>query len=152
MALDTKKHIHYTRSALIDIDDCLHSSDSGVIAALKVHELLSKIHDILDNAVSKQVGNTTCICTSQFLFLYSVKDSISPSEACLYIFIKCLLAQMHKQTCLDLSQSSTCVRSARAKPKDRFQFSVQKWPVPESGGSFLVKKPHLDTRLYDHQG
>ena len=36
----------------------LQVSDGGVIAASEVHELLTKIHDILDNAMSKLVGNT----------------------------------------------------------------------------------------------
>ena len=32
-----------------------------VIPVLEVHELLNKIHDILDSAVSKQAGNTAHI-------------------------------------------------------------------------------------------
>ena len=36
-------------------------SDGGWIAASEVHELHIKIHDIVDNAVSKWGGNITCI-------------------------------------------------------------------------------------------
>ena len=31
-------------------------------------------------------------------------------------------------------------------PKAGFMFNVQKWPVPESGGVSLVKKPPFDTK------
>ena len=65
----------------------------------EVHELLPKVHDILYNAVPKQVGNSACILTylfnsvsrqchevwtSQFPFLHGLRDVIPPSEACLY--------------------------------------------------------------------
>ena len=70
-----------------------------MIAASKSHELHTKIHNILNNAVSEWVGNMTCILacifnsaprqhcevwTSQFPFLHNIKDSVPPSEACLY--------------------------------------------------------------------
>ena len=38
----------------------------GMIAALEVHELLSRIHDIMDNAVSKWVTNMACILVCLF--------------------------------------------------------------------------------------
>ena len=65
----------------------------------EVHELLLKVHDILDNAVSNQVGNSACIlahvfnsvfrqchevCASRFPFLHGLRNVIPPSEACLY--------------------------------------------------------------------
>ena len=63
----------------------------------EVHELLLRIHDILDSDVSKQVGNSACILAylfnsvsrqdcevwaSQFPFLHSLREVIPPSEAC----------------------------------------------------------------------
>ena len=44
------------------------------------------------------------------------------------------------------------MRDARGKPKARFQFHVQKWPVPESGGASLVNNHYLDTEPDGHQG
>ena len=56
--------------ALLDTITSLQGSDGGVIAPSKGNELLTKIHNILDNAVSKWVGNTTgglaCVCPSSF--------------------------------------------------------------------------------------
>ena len=65
----------------------------------EVHELHLWIHDILDKAVSKRVGNSACILAhllnsisrqhcevwaSQFPFLHSLNEVIPASEACLY--------------------------------------------------------------------
>ena len=70
-----------------------------MIPVLGVLESLGKIHDILDNAVSKQVYNTACILASLFKyasrqhyevwasqdsFLQNFKDSVPPSDAFLY--------------------------------------------------------------------
>ena len=86
----------------------------------EVRELLVKVHDILDNAVSKQVGNSAHILAhvfnsvsrqhcevwvSQFPFLCSLRDVIPPSEACLHGHIKWSLAQAQQQSSMDLSQS-----------------------------------------------
>ena len=49
--LDTEQLSSHTRTALVDTIASLWGSASGVIAALEVHDLLTKIHDILDNAV-----------------------------------------------------------------------------------------------------
>ena len=83
----------------------------------EVHELLLRIHDILDKAVSKQIGNSVCILAhvfnsvsrqhlevwaSQFPFLHSLKEVIPPSEACLYGCINWSLAQAHSVVCLSL--------------------------------------------------
>ena len=51
--LDTEHHISCTRGVLVDTIANLKSSVSGMIVASEVHELLTKIHDILHNAVSK---------------------------------------------------------------------------------------------------
>ena len=53
--------ISYLRVALVDTISSLPDSEGGVIPLSEVHELLIKIHDILDNAVSKLVWNFTCI-------------------------------------------------------------------------------------------
>ena len=56
------------------------------------------IHDILDNAVSKWVGNTACIIASLLILLlgsivksalpitpfFKILKTVPPSEACLY--------------------------------------------------------------------
>ena len=50
--LDTEQLISHTRTALADTIASLLDSD-GVIPVSEVHELVAKIHDILDNAVAK---------------------------------------------------------------------------------------------------
>ena len=54
--LDTEQLISCTRASLVDAIASLQGSDGRVISVLGVHELLTKIHDILGSAVSKQVG------------------------------------------------------------------------------------------------
>ena len=86
----------------------------------EVHELLIKVQDILDNAVSKCIGNSAHILlyvfhsasrqcfevrTSQFPFLHGLKDVVPPSEACLYGHINWPLAQAQQQSSIGLSQS-----------------------------------------------
>ena len=55
--LDTQHLISHAQSALADTIGSLQGSDGGVIGNSEVHELLTKIHDILDNAVSTWFGN-----------------------------------------------------------------------------------------------
>ena len=51
--LDTEQLISHLRVALLDTLSSLPDSEGGIIPVSKVHELLLKVHDILDNAVSK---------------------------------------------------------------------------------------------------
>ena len=55
--LDTEKLISYLRVALVDTLSSLPNSEGGIIPVSEVCELLLMVHDILDNAVSKKVGN-----------------------------------------------------------------------------------------------
>ena len=55
--LDTEQYISHTSTGLVDTIASLQDSDGKVTAALGVHELLTKIHDILDSAASRWVGN-----------------------------------------------------------------------------------------------
>ena len=85
----------------------LHGSDGGVIAAAEVHELLTKIHNILDSAVSKWVGNPACILAYPFnsaprqhgkfglhsFHFFNIEDLAPSSETCLYGCIRWSLAQ-----------------------------------------------------------
>ena len=85
----------------------------------EVYELLLKVHDILDKAVSKQVGNSACILAHLFnsvsgsimryglhsLLFISLRDVDPPSEACLYGHINWSLAQAHHRSSVGLSQS-----------------------------------------------
>ena len=145
----------------------MQGSDGGLIVASEVQEAQMKIHDILDSAMSKQVGNTVHILANLFIsassqhydfwafqypFLHNIKDSIPPSEACLYGQINWLLAQADQQSTLGLSKCSALMRVVSTKPKSSFQFNVQKQPMPDSRGASLAKKPHLDTNPDSHQG
>ena len=74
----------------------------------EVHELLIKVHDIPNNAVSNQFRNSDCtlvhifnsasrqhheVLALQFSFLHGLNDVVPPSEACLYGLINWSLAQ-----------------------------------------------------------
>ena len=50
--LDMEKLISCLRVALLNTLSSLPNSEGGVIPVSEVHELLLRVHDILDNAVS----------------------------------------------------------------------------------------------------
>ena len=130
MLLLTEQLISYLQVALVDTLFSLPEAEGDVIPVSEVHELLLRIHGILDKAVSKQVGNSAHILAhlfnsvsrqhhevwaSQFPFLHSLKEVIPPSEACLYGFINWCLAQAHS---VALSQSFPPKRGGKARPWD----------------------------------
>ena len=51
--LDTEQLISHLRVALLDTLSSLPDSEGGIIPVSEVCELLLKVHDILDSAVSK---------------------------------------------------------------------------------------------------
>ena len=64
--LNIEQFISHLRVALVDTISSLPNSEGGVIPVSELHELFIKVHDILDNAVSKQVGNSTHILAHVF--------------------------------------------------------------------------------------
>ena len=56
--LNTEQLISHTKTAPVGTTASPQDSDRVVIPVLEVHELLAKIHDILNNALFKWVGNT----------------------------------------------------------------------------------------------
>ena len=85
-----KQLISHIRTTLGNTIVPLQGSDGGIIPISEVHELLTKIHDILDCATSPWVGNTTHILAfnsasrkscegwaSHFPHLHSSKDTLS---------------------------------------------------------------------------
>ena len=79
-------------------------------------------------------------------FLHSLREVISPREACLYGHINWSLAQAAS---VGLSQSFLPKMGGKARPWTGFQFMVQKGPmsrsVPGTSGASLPKRPHLDS-------
>ena len=80
----------------------------------------TRIHDIVDSAVSKHIGNAAHVLAnilnsasrqccnawaSQFPFLHNIHDTVPPSVACLYGHVNWSLTQGHQQFSLRLSQS-----------------------------------------------
>ena len=111
--LDTEQLISHLSIALVDTFSSVPNSEGGIIPASEVHELLLKVHNILDNAVSKWVGNSAHILahvfnsvsrqchevwTSQFPFLHSLRDMIPTSEVCLYGDISWSLTQAQQHS------------------------------------------------------
>ena len=159
--LDTEQLIIHLQVALVDTLSSLLKAEGDVIPVSEVHELLLRVHGILDKAVSKQVGNSAHILAylfnsvsrqhheilaSEFPFLHSLKEVIPPSEACLYGCINWSLEQVHS---VGLSQSFPPKRAGKARPQTGFQFTVQKRPlsgsVPGTSGASLPKRPHLES-------
>ena len=110
MLLLTEQLISCLRVSLVDTLSSLPDTEGSVITMSEVHELLLKVHDILDKTVPKWVGYSSHILAylfnsvsrqhcevwaSQFTFLHSLRDVIPPSEACLYGHINGSLAQAH---------------------------------------------------------
>ena len=77
--LDTEQLVSNTRTAVVNTIASLQDSDGGVIPVQEVLELLTKIWHILDNAVSKWVGNKLIFKTF-FLILFSA--SVMKSGLC----------------------------------------------------------------------
>ena len=55
--LDTEQLISHLRVALLDTLSSHPDFEGGIVSVSEVHDLLLKVHDILDKAVSKWVGN-----------------------------------------------------------------------------------------------
>ena len=99
--------ISHTRTGLVDTIAFLDSSAGGMIAMSGEHELLTKIHDILDNSVSKWVINMAHILAYVLnllgfqVSLYGIEDFTAPSEAFLYGHISWSLTEAHHQSSLN---------------------------------------------------
>ena len=121
----------------------LQASDRGIIPVTEMHGFFYKIHDILDNALSKCFGKTADILAflfksvsrhhhevwaSQFCFLHKFKDTVSPSKVCLYGHITCSLAQAQKQSSPHFSQTPISMRCGKAI----FWFNLQTQPIADS--------------------
>ena len=158
---DTEQLISHLWVALVDTLSSLPEAEGDVIPVSEVCLLLLRIHDILDIAVSKQVGNSACflahvfnsvsrqyceVWASQFPFLHCLKEVIPSSEACLCGHINWSLAQAYS---VGLSQSFPPKRGGKATPWTGFQFTVQKRPmsgsVPGTSEASLPKRPHLES-------
>ena len=128
--LDMEQLTSWLWVALVDTLSSLPKAEGGVIPVSEVHELLLRIHDILDKAVSMQVGNSAHILEHMFIYIY-------------YIWS---LVQAHS---VGLSQSFTPKRVGKARPWNGFHFTVQKRPmsgfVPGTSGASLPKRPHLES-------
>ena len=61
MPLQTQSSLILIPELLLLIQSPVQGPDGVISAASKVHELLTKIHDTLDSALSKWVGNTAHI-------------------------------------------------------------------------------------------
>ena len=64
--LNAGQLISHTRTVLVDMTASLEGSDGKLIPVSEVLELLTKNHDIPDNAVSKQASNTDFILAYHF--------------------------------------------------------------------------------------
>ena len=114
----------------------------------------TKIHDILDSAVSKWVGHTAHILAylfnsasgqhlevwaSEFPFPHNLKDALPSSEACLYSHISKSLAQAEQQSSLGLAQALNCMRGCRSKSKMGSGLMCKK-TLQESRDASFVRK------------
>ena len=120
---------------------------------------ITKIHDILENAVSTWVGNSACfvaylfnsasgqhygVWASQFPFLHNIKDSILPIEACLY---GASTGYWHRPTTtppLDCPSPWLLWGIPGLSQGMGSWFNGQKQSVLQPDDASLPKKPHLD--------
>ena len=118
VTLDTGELISHLRVSLVNTLSSLSNCEGGIIPISEVHEFLLKVHDILDNAVSKWVGNSAHISAhvfnsasrqhsevlaSQFIFLYGLKDVVAHSQVCQYGCINWSPAQTEQQSSMGFS-------------------------------------------------
>ena len=123
--LDMEHLISHNRTDLMDTIISLQDCNGGVIPVAEVHKILTKIHDILDYAISRLIWNTAHILafllnsaswqhhevwSSQYPFIYNFKDSIPPPEACVHVHINWTLVKALDHSSLGLFQSSCSVR------------------------------------------
>ena len=101
------------------------------------------------NSTSRQCHE---VLASQYPFLQNFKDSVSPSEACLYDHTNWSLLQAQQQSSLGFPQCATSVRGDRTKPRACFFCLTYKCGLWHSlcRGS-VAKKPHSDHRMECHQ-
>ena len=135
-----------------------------------MHELLIKVHDILDNAMFMTFWTMPCPDELGIPFvLYHMclillagsimrsglhsypsftvsKNVVPPSEACLYGCMNWSLAQDQQQSSMGLS------RSFPSKERWQSHFYVQKRPVPGSSGASFSKRPLLESGNEAHPG
>ena len=64
--LDRKQLVFCMGSGIMDTITSLKSSHWELIPVSEAHDLLIKIHDLLDKDVSQQVGNAACILAFRF--------------------------------------------------------------------------------------
>ena len=158
--LDTEQLISHLQVALVDTLSSLPEAEGDVIPVSEVHELLLRIHYILDKAVSKQVGNSVCILAhlfnsvfrqhhevwaSQFLFFTVLRRRfLLVRLACMAILIG-LWHRLILWVCLFFPPE----RGGKARPWTGFQFTVLNRPmsgsVPGTSGASLPKRPHLES-------
>ena len=116
-SLNMEQLISCPKVALVDTASYLLDSEGGVTPVSKVQELLTKVHDILDNTASKwlvtqllfwhvfnSASRQNCeVLESQYPFLYSLKNMVPQSEACQYGGINWSVAQAQQQSSIGLS-------------------------------------------------
>ena len=67
--LETEQLISLTRAVLVDTLASVQDSKGELIPVSGVHELLTKIHDNLDSALSQWIGNTAHILAHLFDYI-----------------------------------------------------------------------------------
>ena len=84
--LDTEQLMSCLGVALVDTLSSLPDSEDGIILVSEVCNLLLKVHDILDNAVSKWVGNSAHILAHDHMILILFPGSVMRSGLHTYLF------------------------------------------------------------------
>ena len=126
--------------ALVDTISSLKDSEGGTTPVSECLSYLPRFMTFYTNTPFKCVGNTAHILVhvfnfaarqhhevwpSQFSFLYSLRDMVPPTEACLNGYINWSLAKAQQQSFMCLSQSFPPMRGGKARPKTGFHFNVQ---------------------------
>ena len=83
--------------------------------------------------------------------LFFTSSSIPTGEVCLCGHINVFLTEAQQQFLIGLSLFLS-KRGHKARPWTGFHFTVQKRPMPASGGAFLAKRPHLESGTETNPG
>ena len=110
---DTEQLISNLRVTLLDILHSLSDSEGGIIPVSEVCEVLLKVDDNLDKAVSKQVGNSARILVHVCEVLLKVHDILDKAvskqvgnSACILVHVFKTVSRKHHEVWA--SQSEGC--------------------------------------------
>ena len=132
----------------------------------KCMKYVPKLMRFFYNAVSNLVGNVSHIlsylldsasrqcCESwalQFPFIHDFKDILPPSGLAFMVALTGSLLRLSNNLPMACSSLQHLLEMGKPDIKPGFGLMFKIMPLPDSSGGPLAKKPHLETRIGNHQ-